>query len=49
MSKIFHSLIGGLGVRPAVKIVDVVMLDWGSVTQELLAVHAQGLVFQAQV
>lgn len=37
-------LVGGFGVRPSVEVVDVVMSDSLSVTEDLLTVHAQSLV-----
>lgn len=43
------SLVGGLGVRPAIQTVHVVVPDWRAVAEELLAVHAQSLVVQAHV
>lgn len=39
-----HLLISGLGVGPAIEIVDIVVSDCPSITEFLLAVHAQGLM-----
>lgn len=39
-----HLLIGGLGVGPAIETVDVVVSDFLSITEYLLAVHAQSLM-----
>lgn len=39
-----HSLVGGLGVGPAVQTVHVVVFDSLPVAEYLLAVHAQSLV-----
>ena len=44
-----HSLVGGSGLGPAVEAVDVVVPHGGAVGQDLLALHAQGLVAQAPV
>ncbi len=39
-----HILIGGLRVRPAVETVDIKVSDSLSITEYLLAVHAQSLM-----
>lgn len=39
-----HLLIGGLGVGPAIEVVDIVVSDFLSITEYLLAVHAQSLM-----
>lgn len=44
-----HLLIGGLGVGPAVEIMDIVVSDFLSIAEYLLAVHAQSLVVQAEM
>lgn len=44
-----HLLIGGLGVGPAVEIMDIVVSDFLSIAEYLLAVHAQSLMVQAEM
>lgn len=39
-----YLLIGGLGVGPAIEVVDIIVSDSLSITEYLLAVHAQSLM-----
>lgn len=41
---LIHLLIGGFGVGPTIEVVDIIVSDFLSIAEYLLAVHAQGLM-----